>query len=324
MPYGKAKKKEIDASRIRGLNWAFTVFLHPEDPRDLTDSEDEIKYVDELTKAIILGCAPARWIYQIELPDTECQHIHAQGYMEFHSQKAFKTIKKVNNWFHFEKRKRGASRRDNVVYCSKPEGRVYGPFYKGLQPPTPIRDPLATVALYPWQHQILFIADTEPDDRSIWWFWEQEGNAGKSALVKHMYLTLPGAVFATGEKWNDIACHIMDHVVPRTTTGRRNDRIDDPVPPRYILLDIPRSARDSLHLAGLESVKNGLFFSGKYEPRTGPLNPPHIFVFANYPPPFPDELSPDRWRIARIEGRTWADESMEVFNDVNQLLPVCN
>jgi len=49
----------------------------------------------------------------------------------------------------------------------------------------------------------------------------------------------------------------------------------------------------------LESIKNGLFFSGKYESTQVVMNSPHLIIFANEPPD-KSKMSADRWHIVRI------------------------
>ncbi len=311
MPYVKAgKKASKDAERIRSKYWVFTLGLD-ESATQPSGTEEHCNALKALTVGFLQQAKPTRFIFQIELGTDELMYIHAQGYMEFNSQKAFTTIKKCCNWVHIEIRK--GTRAECVDYCSKTDGALLGPFYDGLKPVPLTVDPLHEVRLYAWQQCVLELADRPPDDRSIYWFWDQDGNVGKSALIKHMMLVRDDCAYCFGLKWNDVACHIMDAVVPRSQG--RSDKNLLACPPRIILLDIPRSGEASLNLAGLEQVKNGLFFSGKYEPRVGVFNPPHIFVFANYPPPDPSLLSLDRWKVARIEGKHFSAESLEIFND---------
>ena len=60
----------------------------------------------------------------------------------------------------------------------------------------------------------------------------------------------------------------------------------------------------------MEAIKNGCFFSGKYESGMVRFNSPHILVFANEPPER-TKLSQDRWCVFALR-----DES-EVENEVN-------
>ena len=42
--------------------------------------------------------------------------------------------------------------------------------------------------LYAWQRKALDIYNGEADSRKIHWFWEPEGNQGKTAFAKHICL----------------------------------------------------------------------------------------------------------------------------------------
>jgi len=66
--------------------------------------------------------------------------------------------------------------------------------------------------------------------------------------------------------------------------------------PELIVLDVPRTSERFLSYGGIEQVKNGLFFSGKYESSQHYFNNPHLFVFANFKPNL-SNMSRDRWRI---------------------------
>ena len=52
--------------------------------------------------------------------------------------------------------------------------------------------------------------------------------------------------------------------------------------------------------SSIESLKNGLLFSGKYESGQLVTPNPHVIIFSNWLPPNPRKLSRDRWNIFRI------------------------
>ena len=70
---------------------------------------------------------------------------------------------------------------------------------------------------------------------------------------------------------------------------------------KCVIWDIPRSAKGSISYSTLEAFKNGLICNTKYETGVKAFNPPHIFVFANFPPDDEAKLSPDRWNITHLE-----------------------
>lgn len=71
-------------------------------------------------------------------------------------------------------------------------------------------------------------------------------------------------------------------------------------PPKIIIIDIPRYNMDYISYGGMEEIKNGCFFSSKYEGGMVLMNSPHVIVFANQPP---DEgmMSKDRWKVKLLE-----------------------
>lgn len=70
-------------------------------------------------------------------------------------------------------------------------------------------------------------------------------------------------------------------------------------PPDIVIFGYPRSTEDYISYGALEEIKDGIFFSGKYESRMKIFNPPHVYVFANFRPN-EDEMSKDRWIIKNI------------------------
>jgi len=139
--------------------------------------------------------------------------------------------------------------------------------------------------LRPWQLQIFNLYVTEPDDRSIYWFWEPTGGSGKSAFVKYLVVH-HNALFCDGGKKADIINLIFNNDMDTC---------------RCVIWDIPRANKGSISYATLESVKNGLVCNTKYETGTKAFNPPHVFVFANFEPENMEKLSEDRWKISKIE-----------------------
>lgn len=162
-------------------------------------------------------------------------------------------------------------------YSCKTDTRIRGP-WKHPPPIQSVRDPLEGKILHEWQQQVVDITNTEPDDRTIHWFWEETGNKGKSALAKHLVLT-KDALVVSGKK-NDIYHALGPNC-------------------KILILDIPRTVEDRVPYEAIECIKNGLIFSGKYESKMKAFNPPHVICFANFPPD-KRQLSEDRWHIVNI------------------------
>jgi len=167
----------------------------------------------------------------------------------------------------------------NINYCSK-SGDVVS---KGF--PAPIK---TITDLYPYQKTIENMILLEPDTRKIMWFYEKEGNVGKSSFVKYCVIKHK-ALFCDGGKKSDIINLVFN-----------NDAEDL----KIIIWDIPRCNLGAVSYSAIESIKNGLVCNTKYETGTKCFNPPHILIFANDLPANPENLSVDRWRIYKIQNKT--------------------
>jgi hypothetical protein len=77
--------------------------------------------------------------------------------------------------------------------------------------------------------------------------------------------------------------------------------------PKIIIFDVPRANIDHINYDAIESMKNGCFFSGKYECAQVLMNSPHIIIFANSEPQRYN-LSMDKWHIVEID----YDPDMEI------------
>lgn len=140
--------------------------------------------------------------------------------------------------------------------------------------------------LYDWQKKIEDIFLTEPDDRKVYWFWDENGNIGKTAFIKYMVVKYK-CLFCSGGKYQDIMNLVF------------NQDMDNC---RGVFFNIPRANKGHVSYASLEAIKDGLICNTKYETGVKIFNPPHLFVFANFPPDDLYELSLDRWIITNLDG----------------------
>lgn len=201
---------------------------------------------------------------------------HLQGYVEFNTK--VRPIEKIPiKRIHWEKCK--GSRADNITYCSKQGDYVS----KGLS--ISVDDPLLKVNLYEWQNEIIQLIKSKPDPRKIYWYWEHKGNVGKTALAKHICIKY-NALYVSGSA-NNIKYAITQWIDKCKTLD-------------VVIYGVPRSQESKIiSYEILESIKDGIFFSTKYESGMVLFNTPHVIVFANFPP---EEmlLSIDRWCIKQI------------------------
>lgn len=127
------------------------------------------------------------------------------------------------------------------------------------------------------------IVDGPVNDRKIYYYWEPVGNRGKTTLIKHLCIQYNKYIVVDG-KASD-----MKYACSQIPRG-----------PAIVLVDIPRSSAKYVSWAGIEKVKDGIFFSRKYESAMTIYDCPHVIVFANQLPEM-EALSYDRWSITMIQ-----------------------
>jgi len=248
------------------VHWCFT-FNNP----TLDDKTDLLKWCAD--------SAVKTYVFQLEKGTNGT--LHYQGYIAFDKKRRPKSIFTTDK-IHWEKCRNVKA---SIAYCQKEE-TAEGEIYSNIKSPPKIIV-LNDSQLYDWQIDIVNIVETQPDDRSIYWYWEPVGNVGKSIFCKYLCIKY-GALLISG-KSSDIKYAISEY----TKSNKEY--------PRIILLDVPRTSADYVSYEALESIKNGCFFSGKYEGGMCIGNPPHLIIFANSEPIF-ENMSADRWRCNRIPG----------------------
>lgn len=172
----------------------------------------------------------------------------------------------------------------SINYCSKDKTASGKRFYQGIKIKKKIKI-LCEDKFYIWENNIIDIIKTEPDDRSIYWFWEEIGNVGKTTFCKYLCVK-HNAIILSG-KHSDMKFGIVKYIEKHGEY------------PELIIMDIPRTTENYLSYTGIEEVKNGLFFSSKYECDMVIGNCPHLIIFANFEP-CEDRLSKDRWKVFEI------------------------
>lgn len=196
---------------------------------------------------------------------------HLQGYVEFKNARYLSSLKKINQRIHWQVSR--GTRQDNINYCSK-EKDFISTF---REKPTVI-----ITTLRPWQLEIERLVLSDPDDRSIHWYWEPIGNIGKTALIKYLLMTYKWIEFTRATKSADILT------------------IADPKKTCY-LFDFARCQEGFCPWIALEQLKDGLVSDSKLKKtsRNVIMNCPHVIVFANWAPE-QDRLSMDRWIIKEL------------------------
>lgn len=217
---------------------------------------------------------------------------HLQGWVEF--SKKFRPIEGLArsasttgcrvSKIHWEKMKGTVTQA--ITYCVKEGGPVYSNFDYDCFVEEVVEDRMKGLEFKDWQLEILRILEDKPDPRKIYWYVDVTGGAGKTTFAH--YLT---GRFSTARVFMGKASDCMHGLVRIKEAGHKVTTC---------IFDFPRSLNaDFLSYQAIEAVKNGLFFSGKYEGEQYRSNVKHVFVFSNE---YPDEnkMSRDRWVIREI------------------------
>lgn len=241
------------------------------------------------------------WLYDLLVP--KCQkfvfqlekskegRLHWQGQMTLKKKERLSGVKRwLDNKVHLERTK---SVREAELYCQKTESRVEGPWIYGTVASPMTEEEEVEFAWTKWERLKKFqktveeLVASKPDERSIYWFWEDVGNSGKTTFCKYLYHKYKVSVSTSGMSEKDLF-----HIVAEEK-------------PRCVIIDLPREEQaKTLKLGAIEQVKNGFFGTGKYEGHSYCGPNPHVIIFSNRPP-WPDEmnnLSQDRWKITWIGG----------------------
>lgn len=224
----------------------------------------------ELNRQLNLICKKYKYGEEI-CPSTGREHL--QGFMHLKKPMRITEIKLIGKP-HLEACL--GTEEQNINYVSK-DGIVTSYGY-----PKPLK---LIENLFPWQEKIKRIALSEPDDRTVYWFWSERGSIGKSQIVKYIAYHHK-AILCQGGKHSDIMNLIF-----------KTDMDESQV----VFFDIPRAHKGKISYSALECIKNGMVSNTKYETGFKLFNSPHVIVFANFPPDDPKQLSCDRWVIEQID-----------------------
>ena len=141
----------------------------------------------------------------------------------------------------------------------------------------PIKD-----QLYSWQKDILDVIKLPAHPRTVHWYWEDIGGAGKTDFAKYLGYH-HNALLCQKGKYSDIMNAAYNH-----------EDLD------IFIIDVPRNSMNKVSYNAIESIKGGIIVNTKYETGQKFIEKPHVFIFANCAPD-ETQLSADRWNIVRIE-----------------------
>ncbi len=235
---------------------------------------------------------PSSWKAQLQAKFSEatkyvCQHEtgesgtpHIQGYVEWSRRKRFGAVAELLRGAHLE---RCNNKKAAAAYCQKVETRTGDTIQKGIR--KALVDKIAQT-LYPWQRALDIELDSDPDDRKIHWYSDPKGASGKTSFVRHRLIHNASSSVMVSGKATNIKCAIkllLDKDQEITT----------------VFFCFARTQEEYVSYQAIEEVKDGLFFSGKYEGGVCIFTPPHLIVMANFEPKY-EALTQDRWLVTKL------------------------
>lgn len=214
------------------------------------------------------------YVFQLEEGEKE-KTPHVQGCAYFKNPRDLRENKTLNRAISWERAK---DWRAACNYCSKPDGRLSKVFYAGVV--LKIDYPKPKITLNNWQEKLEKMIIEKPNDRHIYWIYERKGNVGKTTMAKYLFRKYNAMV--VGGKATDIKYAVCEWLKKR--------------PLEMAIFHFVRSNENYISYQGLEEIKDGFFFSPKYETGMVDIPNPIVVCFANFPPDV-TSMSLDRWKI---------------------------
>lgn len=221
---------------------------------------------------------------------------HIQGCFRFKNPRSWNAVRKELVKFaptiHIEACRNYAK---SASYCTKQNTRDDGGSSIGKTKGISIsKDPMECLEIQWWQTEIEDVIKGPAHDRRIHWYFDIKGGAGKTTFCRSLLYRFPNEVIYLSGKAADVKCGVAQFVMNKGS-------------PRICIFDCVRSTEGYVSYEAFEAVKNGIFFSGKYESGMIAFDIPHVFIFANFEPDI-TKLSTDRWYIRDInDSRSYAD-----------------
>ena len=158
-----------------------------------------------------------------------------------------------------------------------------------------IKQEMHAITLRGWQQGIKNLVNEQADSRTVHWFWENEGNVGKSFMARYLSVTVNALIIQSMKK-ADMVYLLAKYI--------RNTNV--------VVFDLCRSSEQgavTVVYEVVEMLKNGYLTSGKYDSTSLTFKPPHVLCFANFEPD-KNALSRDRWKIVHLHGMVLVYETV--------------
>ncbi len=179
---------------------------------------------------------------------------------------------------------------ENVLYCTSETKRKKGGMVYKRKCPEPLVK-MTLGHLTEEQKEIIGKYEEREDPlfgREIHWYWEPDGNWGKTKTCK--FLVDQRQAVLVGGKKKDMFYAISQLLL---TQGE--------CPPIVCVNLCKDTDMNYVSYAGMEAIKDGVLFSAKFESGMCRFNSPHIIVFANAPPI--DRFTKERMQVFPLTDR---------------------
>lgn len=209
----------------------------------------------------------------------ETKKLHFQGYFELKAKKGYLWSALCKKWPNTNFLKARGDGLANIDYCSKDATDVYRTLEKTSKEKQNEQHERyvrywESVQWRPWQKKVIDIVTGPHQDRKIHWYYDEKGNRGKSMIAQYLQF-----------KYDAIVCDgKADNVKNQVIKWKENNEGEDV---KVVVMDITRKYMEYVNYSLLEQLKNGFFYSGKYE--GGVFNQArdvsmHVIIFANSKP----------------------------------------
>lgn len=232
-----------------------------------------------------------KFIFQEEISESGTPHL--QGSIWLKTKKRITALKKIDKNIHWEKMRNETA---SIAYCQKSDTKAPGGRVWQIGFAKPLKDPLEGKELYDFQSKILEMIKHEPDDRKVYWFYDLAGCKGKTTLAKHICMNY-NALYVQG-KAADIKYGVIDMI-------NKRGEID------IVIMGLPRSYEQYVSYDAIESIKDGIFYSSKYESGMCMFNIPHVIILSNFRPE-EAKLSADRWVIECLDDFEYVENQRDL------------
>ncbi len=159
---------------------------------------------------------------------------------------------------------------------------------KNIEAEEIIREKMKSMELRPWQKWVVSMMEFQ-GDRRVLFVVDEAGGLGKTWLTKWYHVNLEAAVYTTTKR-GDVAY---------AYNGESG-----------VIFDLSRSQLEKINFDTIESLKNGMIFSTKYESRLKLYQPPRVVVFMNKRPELYKNLSTDRLEMLWFKKEDGGEKTM--------------